>query len=235
MEREELTQRQLHGVDLGQARALERSGHGRARRLPPPAAGAGVFEHRVERVHADQAEGLGLSADDWLEDAAGPAHVAIGHEDRLAANRVPHLVVIDEEPDRPRLRFTVTLDADHDAIFVDLVGAARREDEMLGLLEHPIGHEDVVGGDPDTSGAEQGDYWNRAPPTAHGEGGAHASADRDERHEPKRPAPGVQRVRRVEALDTLAARHGHDEVDLRQFEEREADQAEIEERPRARY
>ena len=175
-----------------------------------------------------------LSSDDRLEDAAGPAHAAIGHEDRLAANRVLYLVVIDEEPHRPRLRLAVTLDADHDAVFVDLVGAARREDEMLGLLEHPIGHEDVVGGDHDTSGAEQDEDGNRAPPPAHGEGGAHAGADRDERHQAKRPAPGVQRVRRVEALDALAARHGHDEVDLRQFEEREADQAEIEERPRAR-
>ena len=109
-----------------------------------------VLEHRVERIHADQAEGLGLAADDRLEDAAGPAHVAVGHQDRLAADRVLHLVVIDDEADRPRLRLAVTLDADHDAVFVDRVGAARREDEMLGLLEHLISHEHVVGGDPDS-------------------------------------------------------------------------------------
>ena len=133
----------LPGVDLA---FVATSGHEIGREAPLVARvgygtgselAEGRWEEAVEVPHPERrqrrAEALRpqerLAA--WSH-APGPTDAAIGDEDRLAANRVLYLVVINEEPHRPGLRLTVTLNADDDAAFVDCVAATRREDEWLG-------------------------------------------------------------------------------------------------------
>ena len=58
MQRQPLRQRDLGARDLPQRASLPRAGDRFACRLPPPAARRPVLEHRVEVIHADEAERL---------------------------------------------------------------------------------------------------------------------------------------------------------------------------------
>src|SRR4051812_12295293 len=104
MHRKPARERDLLALDLPERRSLERPGDGLAIRLAPPAARGLVLEHGVEVIHPDEPEVLGFSVDRRSEYAAGAAHGAEGHHDRLAVDGVTHLVVVSDELHRVRAR-----------------------------------------------------------------------------------------------------------------------------------
>ena len=51
---------------------------------------------------------------------------------------------------------------------------------------------------------------------------------RKAKNRPERPPPLVQKIGGADAVHFLAAGHGHDEIDVRNFEQNEAETAEVE-------
>src|SRR4051812_18273538 len=140
MHREPAGKRHLLALDLLERLALLWPCYRFAIRLTPPAARRLVLEHRVEVIHAHEAELLRFAVDRWLEDATSAADGAEADHDRLPIYGVANLMVVADELDGIRSGLAIDFDPDDESRGIDHV--------LLGRLhvDRRWRHEDLVGG-----------------------------------------------------------------------------------------
>ena len=170
-----------------------------------------------------------MTVHDGAEHATRSADGAVAHHNWLPVYGVAHLVVIAYELNWKCAGLAIDVDTDDEPGRVHLVSIGRHHSHRFWRNEHFIGdHLEVH---------RVGDHRRKNKQYRHGESFSTGSAPcgdcsgDDQRHKNRaeQPTPRVQRVRQIDAGHALTAGHRHDEVHVRDLEQHQQTDTDVEE------